>query len=206
MPNLCENKVVIRGGKQQLDRLEQAATRQAENEAFDQLGQELLNAVIPVPDYLRNAEISNTFTVTDRTDWKIENWGTKYTMNPIFSRKDDRTLELTFRSAWSPPLYVYQTLVEDWGLQVKALFFESRGCYAGSFENEKYSRFNDIKPENVHDLPKELRDAFGIESCFETVSDEIEQQNPGLRDSSCATKTGEKMKEPLEVPASSGNI
>jgi hypothetical protein len=71
MPNLCENKVVIRGGKQQLDRLEQAAKRQAENEAFDQLGQDLLNAVVPVPNYLRNAEISNTFNVTDRTDWKL---------------------------------------------------------------------------------------------------------------------------------------
>jgi hypothetical protein len=85
-------------------------------------------------------------------------------MDPIFSRKDDQTLVLTFRSAWSPPLCVYQTLVEGWGLQVRALFFEPLCCYAGIFENEKYCRFNDITLSDVHELPKELRDAFSIES------------------------------------------
>lgn len=164
MPNFCDNRVVIRGDKKKLDCLEQAIKKQAKDYAFERLNSDFLNTVIPVPDYLINAEISNTVSVNDRVDWKIENWGTTYTSDPIFNRQDDQTLELTFRSASSPPIYAYETLVEEWDLQVKALFFEPLCCYAGIFDNGKYCRFSDICLENVHDLPKELNDAFGIES------------------------------------------
>lgn len=73
---------------------------------------------------MRNAETLDTYSVTDRVDWKIENWGTKYTRDVDYNRPDDHTLNLSFRSAWSPPIYAYQTLVKEWELEVKALFFE----------------------------------------------------------------------------------
>lgn len=178
MPNLCENKVAICGDKTKLDRLEQAIKQQAQDEAFDNAPSDFLNTILPVPEYLRNAENLDPFIVNERVDWKVNNWGTIYTCDVDCNRPDDHTLNLSFRSAWSPPIYTYQILVKEWDLKVKALFFEPLCCYAGTYENGVYRRFNSITSGDVHELPKELRDAFGIESYLSVREGEPETVKP----------------------------
>ena len=63
----------------------------------------------------------------------IEKWGTKWDVE-CGTELIDKELQLSFLSAWSPPIGVYNQLVKE-GYQVKAYYFEPGLEFAGIFDN-----------------------------------------------------------------------
>ena len=63
-------------------------------------------------------------------NWNTKNWGTKWDVgNAEFCwNDDDMCVWISFETAWSPPIGVYEALYKDWNADVKASYWEP-GCY-----------------------------------------------------------------------------
>ena len=69
-------------------------------------------------------------------DWyysRVNHWGTKWDANLAgFDWVDDYTLVMSFDTAWSPPIAVYEAAAEQgWG--VVATYYEPGMCFVGSW-------------------------------------------------------------------------
>jgi hypothetical protein len=101
MPNWCENETDITGPKDVIDNI-LAISRV--NRMEDDLGEHFfsMRALHPIPDDV------------DWYSWCIENWGTKWDIaNPyvgVTQDKDTATINLSYDTAWSPPIEFFQYL------------------------------------------------------------------------------------------------
>ena len=150
MPNWCNNTVEI----SHTDRSKMEALVAAVNEG------KFCNHVIPVPEDLhivagrvgddtdpKQIELEaqeklneEKYGYGDWYDFCVARWGTKWDVdayNPIeLDSEWDKNNKITtgFDSAWSPPLGVYEALVEQ-GFSVRAYYYESGMCFAGIWED-----------------------------------------------------------------------
>lgn len=81
-------------------------------------------------------------TSSEWYNWRIEHWGTKwdiefYTME-IFN--EGKTMQVTFDSAWSPPLAAYAKL-EALGFDVDAFYSETGMSFVGLYRDGKDKTF-----------------------------------------------------------------
>lgn len=171
MPNWCNNHATLTHSDSTLiDKIEQA--------------EGVLQALIPCPEELNDGELTTSYgdeakqKVVDAKkaamiakygfaswyDWNIANWGTKWDLCEVTkTRIDANTIQLSFDTAWSPPVEAYETLT---GLEfgVKAFYHEPGMCFAGIYEDgidECYQDWGDS--QGARDtLPKELDEMFAI--------------------------------------------
>ena len=102
-------------------------------------------------------------------DFCVAKWGTKWDVDAYDTveyddQHDKHGITFGFDSAWSPPVGVYEALVEQ-GFTVKAYYYEPGMCYAGIWEdgNDDYYEFSNMDSEQVaEDLPAELDEMFAI--------------------------------------------
>lgn len=160
MPNYCDNKLTLsHKDRDKVEKLYQAI-----------LSNSLCNAVIPLPEALRNTTSPSRepnevllaeFGVDNWYDFCTSRWGTKWDVIDATAKLHDDNGELTiiagFQTAWSPPEGVYQKLIED-GFELSAMYFEGGMCFAGVISNEENSYYEDL--ENI---PDEIKDEFGVE-------------------------------------------
>lgn len=97
-------------------------------------------------------------------DWNIANWGTKWDLcDVIKTRIDANTIQLSFESAWSPPIEAYDRLL-GMDFEIQAFYHEPGMCFAGVYDNgndDCYSDWGDS--QGARDcLPKELDEMFAI--------------------------------------------
>lgn len=116
MPNWCCNVVTLRHKDPAM--IERAA------KAFDR--SELLNEFVPMPEELKEGD--------GWYGWAVSHWGTKWDVggdgrDPI---KDPNVLELSFESAWSPPIEAYRAL-EEQGFEIEAHYYEPGIAFFGSY-------------------------------------------------------------------------
>ena len=134
MPNWCYNNVDITAtteeGKDLLYRVSRAETADGFFELFRPIGE------------------------WDRST-AIEKWGTKWDVEPLDVDYDGTTLSTSFDSAWSPPIALYEYLVEQ-GFEVSANYYESGLDFAGEWTDG-----DDFFLEGVSDLAREDESTIG---------------------------------------------
>lgn len=145
MPNWCDNNLRISNSdKQKIDELE-AELKKENAELFQHLrpsGGEW--------DYV----------------WCVENWGTKWDARIIdWEREDDNTINIFFETAWSPPIELYDYLInENW--DIRAFYNEPGLCFAGIYESDgdnEHFEYSDMSADEIDDtLPEELNEMYGI--------------------------------------------
>jgi len=102
--------------------------------------------------------------------WRLQNWGTKWDVYESHcTRFDANTLQLTFYTAWSPPIPVFDKLV-DMGFEVTARYLDEGWGYIGEYVNGDDWCTDDV--ESVAEHYPELDEEFGISERIAEYQDE----------------------------------
>lgn len=163
MPNWCSNNVIFtHTDRTQLQRLIDAYNRGETAQEFlpcpcDLLGTRAgsFGQGTPAQAALEQKQADNleTYGAKDWFDWRVDHWGTKWDFgrakyaeqhdNPEIKTKPDGTLyvELSFDTAWSPPLGLYTHLTLQ-GFGVKAYYFEGGMGFCGIWHDNVDDAFD----------------------------------------------------------------
>ncbi len=192
MPNWCNNNVTI----SHADSAKMEALASAVREG------KFCNHVIPVPKELTEtvaghlgeeyAQELNQFKMQlnqkyfGATDWYgfcTSRWGTKWDVDaydPESVKVVNNTIEFGFDSAWSPPMGIYEALVED-GFEVVAYYYEPGMGYVGKYDNgvdDCYDYSGHTSETVVDCIGEELDEMFGISESMadyeESEKDEVQ--------------------------------
>lgn len=191
MPNWCNNTVEIyHKDPAMLERV-----RKGFNKG------ELLQEFLPVPEdlqitagflgdgeeqrLLEQKEQSNIkkYGYKNWYDWCVANWGTKWDVGGDGYEAQDIPggLMLTFDSAWSPPCDAYARLMDEFGFEIRAMYYEPGMAFAGIWDNgaDDFYEYGGMNSEQIaEELPEELDEAFGIsESAAEWEAENEEEEN-----------------------------
>jgi len=102
--------------------------------------------------------------------WRLQNWGTKWDVYETHcTRIDANTLQLYFYTAWSPPMPIYDKLV-DMGFEVTARYLDEGWGYIGEYVNGDDWCTDDV--ESVAEHYPELDEEFGISERIAEYQDE----------------------------------
>lgn len=128
MPNWCSNSLSLTGKKEWIDALVKILETD-DKEIFS---------------HLRPC-IDEDIDLWDSNKWERENWGTKWEADDVVLVScDDECIKLHFESAWSPPIELYEYLVEN-GWDVEAYYYEGGNNFCGQFVNGE---------DSCYELPK----------------------------------------------------
>lgn len=157
MPNWCCNVVTLRHKDPAM--IERAA------KAFDR--GELLNEFMPMPQELKEGD--------GWYGWAVSNWGTKWDVggdgrDPI---TDPNVLELSFESAWSPPIEAYRAMEEE-GFEIEAHYYEPGICFFGSYIEgcEDTIDFSSMDAETIRTEFPEADERWNISEYLEECAEE----------------------------------
>lgn len=181
MPNWCNNIVTIQHkNKDAIDRVVNAF-----NEG------KLCSEFIPIPEELANTKSPNDdpeayklvekYGYSNWYDFCVHQWGTKwdvggnedYFFEP--ERKTDTEVTLTFDSAWSPPVGLYDMLLKK-GYDLTAYYYESGMAFAGKYTEDGddcYDLSGDYKTVRK-EIPSDIDEMFRISETMEEEHDELE--------------------------------
>ena len=102
--------------------------------------------------------------------WRLQNWGTKWDVYESHcTRFDANTLQLYFYTAWSPPMPIYDKLV-DMGFEVTARYLDEGWGYIGEYVSGDDWCTDDV--ESVAEHYPELDEEFGISERIAEYQDE----------------------------------
>jgi hypothetical protein len=161
MPNWCMNKLTVEHTDvSMVDRFEKAYNLGKACEEF-----------LPLPEG------------EDWYGWQINNWGTKWDIGADVGtdREEYHGLKATrvgrvgnqvncsFDSAWSPPVGLYDKLVEL-GYDVKASYWEPGMAFCGIWDN---GADNYVEYPSKDMIPVALWNEFGMEEFFKDDPEEI---------------------------------
>lgn len=206
MPNWCNNTVSINHP----DKAKVYALVEAINEG------KFCNHVIPVPESLQitagflgeteaqkelerqEQENLAKYGVKNWYDFCVNRWGTKWDVDAYDKveyddQHDKHGITFGFDSAWSPPIGVYEELVEQ-GFTVRAYYYEPGMAYVGKWEDgydECYDFSGHTSKTVVDAIGEELDDMFGIsESMAEWEAENEEELTAWVKDGVEKTKEG----------------
>jgi hypothetical protein len=121
------------------------------------------NMIIPMPDDI----LRDNLTMEQRKasngrnwyDWCVENWGTKWDAYNIGTQRlSDTSLYVMMETAWSPPIPIFEKLVEL-GFEISAYYLDEGWNYIGMFECGEAFYFDVDKTIT----PYNLIDEFNLE-------------------------------------------
>jgi len=146
MPNHTDNRVILsHDDSQMIDDIYNVMNTE---------GTELCHHLIPEPRDDENEPTSGWY------DWRLENWGTKWDVyNVHMTRMDDNTLVMSFDTAWSPPIPVFDKMV-DMGYEINARYLDEGWGYIGEYTDGDDWSTTDVESV-VEDYP-ELDEEFCI--------------------------------------------
>lgn len=161
MPNWCSNSLTLKHDKEKIDLLEKQLQ---ESDVFFQ-------HLCPRP----------ADQDTNWYEWNVENWGTKWDVNVndgYVERLDDNTLQLSFETAWSPPIAFYDFLFED-GWDVEARYYEPGVGFIGEYDNsiDDCWEIDFSDQESIDAVPVELAEHFGLYEEVESYREMIQEEN-----------------------------
>jgi hypothetical protein len=115
----------------------------------------------------------------DWYDFQVSRWGTKWDVEAYDRVEfDPAGVTFGFDSAWSPPIGVYEALVEQ-GFSVTAFYYEPGMCFAGKWSDEdgdQYFEIGDLTAERVRELlPQDLDDVMAISENLEMWEEDQEE-------------------------------
>ena len=162
MPNWCSNDVTIWGLKEQPAKDLIAAAKAGK----------LLNWIAPMPKELEDTTAPSDDGV-NWYNWRVRKWGTKWDVDchhVEFEEPDEEgggyVIELSFDSAWSPPMAAFEILKEKYPeIDVDHYYFEP-GCDFVGCNGDDYSPYDIYLKYKAGEKPnqevQELIDRFGF--------------------------------------------
>ena len=153
MPNHTDNRVILsHDDSQQIDMIYNIMNTE---------DTPLCQTLIPMDEKLLEISgISDNYEVQGWYDWRLENWGTKWDVYETHcTRIDANTLNLNFYTAWSPPIPIFDKLV-DMGFEVTARYLDEGWGYIGEYTDGDDWVSTDV--ESVVDDYPDLDHEFGI--------------------------------------------
>ena len=184
MPNWCNNVVTLsHEDPAMLERARAAFARGA-----------LLQEFIPCPEDLQNTmagshgadvekqaaleaqEAANLAKYGHKNwhDWRVANWGTKWDIGSEDGAElVGDVLQLSFDSAWGPPIEFYNQMVEL-GFTVEAYYHEPGMQFAGSYTNDggEYTvSYAEWTADQIRKYIPELDERFCISEMIEQNED-----------------------------------
>lgn len=198
MPNWCMNVVTFKNENEaMLYRLVEAFNSGHTMEEFWPCPKELrdtrsgsFGAGTPEQAALqqRQQENQQKYGAPDWYEWCCSHWGVKWdfgkehhSSEPAASVKEKngvKYVNLTFDTAWSPPLGFYEYLHDNFGFQIKAYYFEPGMGFAGVSINgsEDPIHIEELTQEWLEDhMPAKLCRVFNLYAYAEDMQ-EIEQE------------------------------
>jgi len=167
MPNHTDNRVILsHNDSQQIDMIYNIMNTD---------DTPLCQTLIPMPKALECTQGSSDGP--NWYNWRLEHWGTKWDVYETHcTRIDANTLQLTFYTAWSPPIPVFDKLV-DMGFEVNARYLDEGWMYVG-----EYIDGNDWTTDDVESVVTEYPDLdleFGISDIQAEFDYEEQEANTG---------------------------
>ena len=160
MPNHTDNRVILsHDDSQKIDMIYNIMNTE---------DTPLCQTLIPMDEKLLEISgFSDNYEVQGWYEWRLDNWGTKWDIyDANCTRMDANTLVLSFLSAWSPPIPVFDKLV-DMGFEVNARYLDEGWMYIGEYDNSEDWMTDNV--EGVVDTRPELDDEFGISQYLEEI-------------------------------------
>jgi hypothetical protein len=158
MPNHTDNRVILsHDDSQMIDNIYNVMNTE---------NTELCHHLIPEPRDDENEPTSGWY------EWRLENWGTKWDVYEAHcTRIDANTLHLNFYTAWSPPIPVFDKLV-DMGFEINARYLDEGWGYIGEYTDDDDWFTTDVESvvEDYLDLDLE----FGISEYIAEYAEENE--------------------------------
>ena len=138
MPNWCSNSLTLT-----------AATKEEAQELCDHLSNQ------EADDWtFFGFFVPETWNEEDWYYSRVNAWGTKWDANLAgYDWVDDYTLVMSFDTAWSPPIAVYEAASEQgWG--VVATYYEPGMCFVGSWVDgvDEHYDFQECTSKDVRDV------------------------------------------------------
>jgi len=151
MPNHTDNRVVLsHDDPQMIDKI---------YNIMNTGDAELCHSLIPEPRTADGEPADGWY------EWRVDNWGTKWDVyDSTCDRIDANALVLSFLSAWSPPMPIYEKLT-DMGFDVTARYFDEGWMFIGEYNNGDDWVTDDV--DSVVEHYPELDEEFGISQMLE---------------------------------------
>ena len=153
MPNHTDNRVILsHDDSQQIDMIYNIMNTE---------DTPLCQTLIPMDEKLLEISgISDNYEVQGWYEWRLENWGTKWDVYETqCTRINANTLQLYFYTAWSPPIPIFDKLV-DMGFEINARYLDEGWGYIGEYTDGDDWSTTDVESV-VEDYP-ELDYEFNI--------------------------------------------
>lgn len=176
MPNWCSNILTVSGPTFYVDRFIDKAKSKAEDDPSPLS----LESLLPVPANKQD----------DWYNWCTANWGTKWDVDAIITAEyvngDRKSVTYRFDSAWSPPVELISSIVDDFvNLYFRLAYAEGGMGFIGVAEGDAVDGFMDWC-EDCHDY-KDFAyraESIGFDGYIESYKDyvawEAEQSKEGV--------------------------
>jgi len=165
MPNHTDNRVILsHDDSQQIDMIYNIMNTE---------DTPLCQTLIPMDEKLLEISgISDNYEVQGWYEWRLENWGTKWDVYETqCTRINANTLQLYFYTAWSPPIPIFDKLV-DMGFEINARYLDEGWGYIGEYTDGDDWVSTDVESV-VEDYP-DLDLEFGIGERIAEYAEEID--------------------------------
>ena len=189
MPNWCNNNVEL----SHADKIELEKARAA------YLDGTLLEYWHPVPKELMEKSTSfrsvDEYTEEDKSHiekygavdgytWRINNWGTKWDVNPDVTYDADQSglapihydgekyvVNISFDTAWAPAIPAYEHAVKK-GYEITAYYIEWGMMFCGKWHNGHDENY---QIEDISDLPEDIINEFDIINSLKEFEEMFEE-------------------------------
>jgi len=159
MPNWCMNKLTISHSDR--SKVMEFVHAYKEGKACDHY--------LPVPRDENGELIVDSSHPNYWYNWCVNNWGTKWDigsdnnevhgLNPTVV---DNEASMTFDSAWSPPIGLYEKL-HELGFSVEATYFEPGMAFCGIFEDGEED-YTEYRSKDM--IPKRIWEDYNLDEFF----------------------------------------
>jgi hypothetical protein len=109
-------------------------------------------------------------------DWSVNNWGTKWDASiHDWERQDDNTIWVSFDSAWSPPINLYEFMTRE-GYDVSAYYNEGGMAFCGKYEQgfDDCYEYDITDSDSIDQIPEDIVDYACIQDAREYWESEQE--------------------------------
>jgi hypothetical protein len=165
MPNHTDNRVILsHDDSQQIDMIYNIMNTE---------DTPLCQTLIPMDEKLLEISgISDNYEVQGWYEWRLENWGTKWDVYETqCTRINANTLQLYFYTAWSPPIPIFDKLV-DMGFEINARYLDEGWGYIGEYTDG--DDWSSVEVESVVEDYPDLDLEFGISERIAEYAEENE--------------------------------
>jgi len=170
MPNWCNNNIDITGPVEKIQALW--------NEARECEG--LLNAMVPMPERLKDTVKGSNGDADNWYDWAVSNWGTKWDVSTEgleFTDNGDGTalIEGWFDSAWAPPIGAYEKFSEQNNdCHIEASYHEGGMDFGGFWDTENGDEYLEgcheeykLPEDQQSDLFKRIDEEYNLSESYD---------------------------------------